>query len=216
VQATLTDAAQAKTFFTGRTLFDALDRRCSGQLAAWLGALCQQPEVTDSHPWPGGLDIYDPNAVQVSASLPPVVLPHLWLALAQELSRWQQPGGDWNSCLRIGPTARGPEMALYLTSARRFGLPRTGALPPRALIDGTGDEELLALLFEMEITMLRAEVDPPPNKRHLAVRTGKRYGKTSLTSRNGQSLSRASAQVPLTPRANWTRMAHWSRSGEPA
>lgn len=34
--------------------------------------------------------------------------------------------------------------------------------------------------------MLRAEVDPPPNTRHLAVRTDKRYGKTSLTARHGR------------------------------
>ena len=77
VQATLTDAAQAKTPLTGRALFDALDQRCNRQLTAWLGALCQVPEVTDEHPWPGGLDIYDPNAAQVAASLQPVVLPQL-------------------------------------------------------------------------------------------------------------------------------------------
>ena len=42
-------------------------------LRAW-----QHPEVTDSHPWPGGLDIFDANAAQVAAAPPPVVLPHLW------------------------------------------------------------------------------------------------------------------------------------------
>jgi hypothetical protein len=68
--------------------------------------------------------------------------------------------------------------------------------------DGTGDEELLALLWEMEILMLRAEVDPPPNTRHIAVRTGKRYGKTSLTAHHGRDLARATAQVPLTARAS--------------
>jgi hypothetical protein len=73
-----------------------------------------------------------------------------WHTLAQELSRWQV-GSDWNSRLRIGQVRSGPEMALYLTNARRFGVPRTGHLPPQALIDGTGDKELLALLFEMVI-----------------------------------------------------------------
>jgi hypothetical protein len=96
VQATLTDAAQAKTSLTGRALFEALDRRCNGQFAAWIGALTQQPEVTDPHPWPGGLDITDPNVAQVAAALPQVVLPQLWRALAQELGRWQADG-DWNS-----------------------------------------------------------------------------------------------------------------------
>jgi hypothetical protein len=193
VQATLTDAAQAKTSLTGRTLFDALNRRCHGQLVAWLGALCQHPDVTDPHPWPGGLDIMDPNAAQIAASLPPVVLPQLWRALAQELVRWHAQG-DWNSRLRIGQIGKDAEMALYLTSARRFGAPATGMLPPQTLLDGTGDEELHALLFEMDITMLRAEVDPPPNTRHIAVRTGKRYGKTCLTARHGRDLARAIAE----------------------
>ena len=185
MQATLTDAAQARTPLTGRALFDTLDRRSGGLLAAWLGALTQHSEVTDPHPWPGGLDITDPNAAQVAAALPPVVLPQLWRALAGELSRWQS-GVDWNSRLRISRTARGPEMALYLTEPRRFGAPATGLLPPRALLDGTGDEGLHALLFETSVTMLSAEVAPPPNTRHIAVRTGKRYGKTSLTARHGR------------------------------
>jgi hypothetical protein len=193
VQATLTDAAQARTRLTGRALFDALDRRCNGQLANWLGALTQHPEVTNPHPWPGGVEIDDPQAAQVAAALPPVVLPQLWLALALELSRWQA-GTDWNSRLRIGQVRSGPEMALYLTQPRRFGAPATGPLPPRALIDGTCDEELLALLFEMDVTMLRALVDPPPNTRHIAVRTGKRYGKTSLTAQHGRDLARAIAE----------------------
>jgi hypothetical protein len=67
-------------------------------------------------------------------------------------------------------------------------------MPPQALLDGTGDAELLALLFEMDVTMLRAEVDPPPNTRHIAVRTGKRYGKTSLTAWHGRDLARAIAE----------------------
>jgi hypothetical protein len=94
--------------------------------------LCQHPEVTDPHPWSGGLDIFDPNAAQVAAALPPVVLPQLWLALAQELSRRQQPGGDWNSRLRIDRLGSGPEMALFITQPRRFGAPKVGALPPQA------------------------------------------------------------------------------------
>jgi hypothetical protein len=40
--------------------------------------------VTDPHPWPAQHDITDPNAAQVAAGLPPIVLPHLWRALAEE------------------------------------------------------------------------------------------------------------------------------------
>jgi hypothetical protein len=39
-----------------------------------------------------------------------------------------------------------------------------------------------------------AEVEPPPNTRHIAVRTGKRYCKTSLTARHGRDLARAIAE----------------------
>lgn len=102
--------------------------------------------------------------------------------------------GDWNSRLRIGQTNSRPEMALYLTQPQRFGAPATGMLPPQALLDGTGDAELLALLWEMEVTMLHAEVDPPPNTCHIAVRTGKRYGKTSLTAYHGRDLARVIAE----------------------
>ena len=84
-------------------------------------------------------------------------------------------------------------MGLHLTQPRRFGTGAKGVLPPRGLLDGTGDEEMLALLFEMEVTMVRAEVDPPPNTRHIAVRTGTRYGRTSLTARHGRDLARAAA-----------------------
>ena len=68
VQARLSDAAQTKSPLSGRALFDALDRRCGGQLAAWLGALTLHPEVTDPHPWPGGLAITDPSAAQEAAA----------------------------------------------------------------------------------------------------------------------------------------------------
>src|SRR5262245_18130097 len=88
-----------------------LHQRRGGQLAAWLGALTHQAQVTDPHPWPAGLDITDPYAAQAAAALPPVVLPQLWRALAEELTRWQS-GGNWNSRLRIGPVGSSPEMAL--------------------------------------------------------------------------------------------------------
>src|SRR5215472_16211135 len=123
------DAGQAKTALTGRALFDALNRRCTGQLAAWLGALTQHPEVTDPHPWPGGLDIMDPQAAQAAAALPPVVLPQLWRALAGELSRWQA-GSDWNSHLRLGCSGRGSEMALLPYAAEVLWGARDGAAAP--------------------------------------------------------------------------------------
>ena len=53
---------------------------------------------------------------------------------------------------------------------------------------------MLARLFEAPVAVERAGVAPPPNTRHIAVRTGKRYGKTSLTARHGRDLARAIAE----------------------
>jgi hypothetical protein len=108
-------------------------------------ALTQHPEVTDPHPWPDGFEITDPQAAQVAAALPPVLLQQLRRARAQELSRWLAQG-DWNSRLRVGQTGRGSERALYLTQPRRFGAREAEVLPPQALLDATGDEEVLARL----------------------------------------------------------------------
>ena len=77
---------------------------------------------------------------------------------------------------------------------RHFGAPIAGALPPRVLLDATADEELLARLFEARVAVERAEVEPPPNTRHIAVRTGKRYDKTSQTAQHGRDLARAIAE----------------------
>src|SRR5262249_2380884 len=88
-------------------------------------------------------------------------------------------------------------MALYVTQPRPFGAPARGVLPPQALMDATSDAELVALLWEMEAPRLEAEVKPPPNPRHLAVRTGKRYSKTSPPARHGREPLARDCRVPL-------------------
>jgi hypothetical protein len=59
--------------------------------------------------------------------------------------------------------------------------------------------------------MLLAEVDPPPSTRHLAVRTGKRYGKTSLTAQHGRDLARAIAECRYLLRERGSRRRARSR-----
>jgi hypothetical protein len=61
-------------------------------------------------------------------------------------------------------------------------------------VAATAVADLFARLFEAPVAVERAEVAPPPNTCHLAVRTGKRYGKTSLTARHGCDLARAMAE----------------------
>jgi primase-polymerase (primpol)-like protein len=195
VSATITDQAQAKRPVHGLDLFNALDRRCGGQLANWLGELAQDSRYTNTHPW-HNLEEDDPAALAAEAdSLAPVVLPHIVAALLAELVKWQR-GAKWNSCLRIGP---GPHSwALFLSERLRF-TPGEQGLPARVILDATADAEILSRLFGEQVQLSQAQIDPPPGTRHLAVRTGKRYGKTSLcaTRRDGKrpDLARAIAEV---------------------
>jgi len=183
VAATLTDASQAKRQLHGLELFVALDQRSGGRLADWIAELAQDARYTNTHPW-HELDEDDPAALEhEAASLAPVVLPHILVALLSELVKWQH-GQPWNSCLRIGPGAHG--YALSITERRSFS-PSEQGLPARAILDATADAELLSRLFGEQIALEQADIEPPPGTRHIAVRTGKRYGKVSLTAKRKDS-----------------------------
>jgi hypothetical protein len=68
-------------------------------------------------------------------------------------------------------------------------------MPPRVLLDGTADDELLRRLFYGDaVNIVRPGVDPPPHTRHVAVRTGTRYGMWSLT-KSADDRDRTAAQV---------------------
>jgi putative DNA primase/helicase len=176
VQATLTDAERAQTPLHGQALFAALNQRCQGQLAAWVSRLHNTPgTLMDPRPWVD-LDTSAPDASEQAERLPPVVLPHLVAALFRELPQWEQ-GQPWNSLLRVGPGRHG--WSLFLTEPLTFTPDEAGHLPPRLVLDATADPELFQLLHGT-VMVERAEVQAPPGMRHIAVRTGKRYGKTSL------------------------------------
>jgi putative DNA primase/helicase len=176
VQATLTDAERAQTPLHGQALFAALNQRCQGQLAAWVSRLHNAPgTLMDPRPWVD-LDTSAPDAVEQAERLPPVVLPHLVAALFRELPQWEQ-GQPWNSLLRLGPGRHG--WSVFLTEPLTFTPDEAGHHPPRLVLDATADPELLQLLHGM-VKIERAEVQAPPGMRHIAVRTGKRYGKRSL------------------------------------
>jgi len=206
LQATIAEAFGINTTLHGRALFEALDKRCGdggGQLAAWLAALQHDTRATNLHP-ATDLSIHDPLALEKARKLPPVVLPHIWHGLYGELLKWQR-GGEWNSRLRIGPFRQG-EWALHITTPLQFGQRDGEPLPPRVLLDATADAEILSHLFGCPVDIQREDVAPPPHTRHVAVRTGKRYGKVSMTPpRSGdgdaeqmswqRSVARAAAEI---------------------
>jgi hypothetical protein len=180
LQAIIAEAYGTNTRLQGRALFEALDKRCGGggQLAAWLAALQHDPRATNLHP-PTELSIHDPLALEKARAQPPIVLPFVWHGLYAELLKWQR-GGEWNSRLRIGPF-RQEEWALHITTPLQFGQRDGEPLPPRVLLDATANAEILSRLFGCQVDIQREDVAPPPHTRHVAVRTGKRYGKVSMT-----------------------------------
>ncbi|MBA3825275.1 MAG: hypothetical protein H0X24_15420 [Ktedonobacterales bacterium] len=172
---------------SGATVFDAIDARCQGQLAVLLAqmdrAFPQRPAP------PQDVTLTNPQAVARAEGLPRVVLPHLIAALLAELPRWQR-GQPFNSRIRVGPVGDG--MAFYLTEPRTFTAAKDGTMPPRVLLDATADPTLLSRLWDAPVVVRHYDVDPPAHMRHIAVRTGKRYGKISLTA---QSHARDRARV---------------------
>jgi hypothetical protein len=205
LQATITDAAQAaeqertagaQAFTTphGRALFEALNARSGGNLAVWLGTLAQDADAIDTRPHPG-VDPDEPDALEHAERLRPVVLPHIVVALLQELEAWKR-GGEWNSRLRIGPTTAGGEWALYITRPLAFGHARGSVrLPSRVALDATADLEIHARLLGAVVEIVEEPVEPPPHMRHIAVRTGKRWGKMSQTAPHGRDLKRTAAEL---------------------
>ncbi len=187
LQATITDAMQTGQPVTGRALFDLLDKRCDGHLAAML-AHCQHfPRLTTLRPYAAS-DI----TLDEARALPTVTFPHIWHALWEELVRWQR-GGEWNSACQMGPATKAGAWAFQITERRQFGKPKdSDYLPPLVLLDATADAAILERLYTMRIRVVPEHVDPPPNMGHIAVRQPiynphtrqtaiKRYGKVSMT-----------------------------------
>ncbi|HEX3640529.1 MAG TPA: hypothetical protein VHV10_04510 [Ktedonobacteraceae bacterium] len=198
LQGLLTDVARNKQPIHGKAIFDALEKATRGQLVHWLARLDQDPKNRDSRPFIE-TDPYDTEEEDRLRDLAPVLMPHLLRAFMQELVKWQH-GQEWNSCLRIGPAAHGPGYALYMTKPLQFAPGEDGTLPPIVLLDATADPVIHSRLLGTKLTIQRADVSPAPGTRHIAIRTGKRYGKTSLTTRRkddstNRDLQRAIAEV---------------------
>jgi len=178
VEAVITDCSQSGQAIHGRALFEALDQRTGGHLRNWIGELAQDDHNRKTHPWTE-LEEDDDMAQQWAIEqMAPIVLPHIFVALEREVLKWER-GSAWNSYLRVG---RGPHgWALYITEPLTFGSDEDDNTPPRVVLDATApDEEILARVLGERVEIRRAAVDPPPGTRHIAMRTGKRYGLVSL------------------------------------
>jgi hypothetical protein len=188
-QAVVTDADQTgeATAWHGRRIFDALDIHLAphGGLVNVLGRVIRDPRTTDTRPW---ADVGDD--LDAALALPKIALPWLVTALVNELPRWQR-GGEWNSLIRIGPGAGSGAWALHVTTPRAFH----GGIGPLFVMDATADPDLVGRLLGRPVVTHRATITPPPGMRHIAVRTGVRYGKRALTASHGRDRNRAIAQA---------------------
>lgn len=162
-----------------RELMNAVNQAANGRLYDLVVQLRNNPRHNNERPMVD-INLYDEESRRQATNLPPVILPHLINAFDRELLKWDQGNGpDWNSYLRIGPSPRG--YALFVTNPLRFGQQEDKELPPRIILDATADEELLQLLLKDEqVEIHRAHVKTPDTLLHVAVRTGKRYGKRAL------------------------------------
>ena len=197
LQGLLTDCAQSHTPLYGKALFDALNEKLHGKLPETLGILDSNAYNRNARPYVE-LDPNDPEEEGRIQNLAPVLMPHLLRAFMSELVRWQH-GQEWNSCLRVG-ASHGTEYRLYITEPLQFVPDKEGHVPPVVLLDATADEEVHSRLFGRKINIARADIGPAPGTQHIAVRTGKRYGKTSLTTKRkdgkpNRDLQRAIAEV---------------------
>jgi primase-polymerase (primpol)-like protein len=197
LQGLLTDCAQEGTSLYGKALFDALDQKLHGRLTETLGVLDKNAYNRNAHPYIE-IDPDDPEEETRVQHLASVLMPHLLRALMSELVKWQH-GQEWNSCLRIGP-GHGTDYRLYITEPVQFVPDKDGHLPPVILLDATADEEVHSCLLGRKITIEHALIHPAPDTQHIAIRSGKRYGKTALTTQRkdgsaNRDLQRAIAEA---------------------
>lgn len=178
---TFIEAGQTKyrTLY-GKELFDTLDRHLLGQLETHIKKLASNEVLMIERPT---LPFYDESIPESLEARGPVILPRIVKALWTELPRWRS-GRAWNS--RLHMTAD----KLHILEPQRFNL-ADGESLPLVILDATAHEGLFKRVFGSDIRVERTEeVLPPPRMRHIAVRTGKRYGKMSLTGSKGTKRQR--------------------------
>jgi hypothetical protein len=177
VRDVLTGAERTNTLLRDKRLFEALNAACHGKLAEFVAKLSSDGYLMNQRPGVR-FDLDKADAFQQASQLPPVVFPHLLAALVAEIPNWRSGKLEWNGCLRVcGPR----EWALRIIEPRRFTVGEGEMLPPITVLDATADDELLSRLLDIPVQVVREDdVVPPPHMRHIAVRTGRRYSKSSL------------------------------------
>ena len=160
----------------GRALLDAWDHELgdTGELATLTEELARDPRWLELRPRE------DPwLSLDAIRHLSPVVVPHVLGALLEELPKWRDAGGrNWNGRMRISGGEHG--WALYIIEPLRFPVAEGASAKPWAILDATADEAFLRRLVGGPVELACEEVDPTPHTQHLALRSGKRYGKYSM------------------------------------
>ncbi len=188
-QAVITDAQDAAkvaakgddTLLHDATLFTALDARLAsaGGLAYVIGALEHDEDATTLRPWTD-IDLYDLDAVAIAERRAPIILPTLYLAIAQEWmahkAAWYA-GHKWNGGVSVGQVNAGGDYGINVVAPLAFH----STPPATVILDATAHEDYVHRLFPgPPVKTERMDVEPPAHMRHVAVRTGKRYGKMAL------------------------------------
>ena len=187
---TIQAVGKEKATIHGKMLFDALQSWCYGNLDAWLDELIEDKEAMRERPFTSLSGNNADEIAQAAMEKHSIVLPYLVKALVSERNKWQR-GTAWNSCLEIKLGKHG--YALFVSDVKRF-TSKSGAVPAMTLLDATANKILLSRLFAMNVKIDRVTIEPPPHMRHIAVRTGKRYSKTSLERKEDKDRKRVIAE----------------------
>lgn len=164
--------AYTKAPLYGKALFDRLD--ADGHSKGWLEEGIQELEsnawAMEARPILSGVKYLDDDDLDEFGR---VVIPTIVNAIKRELPHWTT-GQEWNSRIRV--EKHEGKYALLITEPRQFQ-----GQPSLTVLDATAHRDLFSKLFRRPITAKTIEIDPPPNMKHIAVRTGKRYSKFGLT-----------------------------------
>jgi len=192
LQVVATEAEGSQTQLTGMELYNALDRHCANNLLAMLAIIRNDKRYDDlskTYPWfPVDLQAMtnEEKLAKIDDKLK-VTVPHLMVAMLQEVIQWQR-GTHFNSVIRLGSYQQGEGEYAYHITYKRMPSEEIG---PLTILDATADDTIARLYFSKSVEIVRPEVIPPPSMKHIAIRTGKRYGKIAMTQEDGHELNRA-------------------------
>jgi hypothetical protein len=154
----------------GRALFAALDAAAGGKLREWILMVSMIEQAMDERP-----QVRDEGDIPELERDGRVIVPFIVRWLLEDLPKWEVGGEEWNSRAHIYVHDRQPHL--------RIITPVQPAAEVLTLLDATASDDIFSRLMGRPVQAVRQEITPPPNTRHIAVRTQTRSGQVKVYSK---------------------------------